>query len=612
VPQGEIILGETQSIDLEFFGDGLMRSAVPRLVASVGQLGDPTQVAPGQYRVRFTPPATKFPQWALIAGVQEDSYGWAAVPLLVRARVAVESEPAVSVVVRLRDAEFGPIVTDVRGRGEVEVIVPPGLPFAESVATDALGNTRHKRIQLGVPRSNRALLYCPDEGESLLVFSLESNGAGSEQPGFKVHSQEVSPQPPEPLGLGVYRVGFRVPEGLQAGSIAKFQVMSADGEQDHCQIKVPLEAPSGMTLYGPEDHVNADGPDTVILQLDWRFPGVRTARKVAPVIEVSLGTISDFTELSATQQRVTWTLPRNFNAQTLAVAKVRYAADPPLSAEYRVKLQPGALKRLELTLPIEPLLANGKTYARVLVHGLDAHGNAVEIKELVARADGSVGAFSPAAGGGLQATYTTRVSHAATGDLLTLIERDSGVQVQARIPLTPRKSRYWIAARAGVMHNFGQLTSPLALIGAGARLPLGDEHFVTGLEAGYSFSEMDAEARVVGLPGAPAAEDVSLTVSGFPVSARLAYQVQLGAVTVYPGVGAGVMLSDSMARSASINSPRSVSVLPLVGGFAGAGVPLGRGTVEFEVGYWSARLDEGFARGNLVGLQATLGYAISP
>lgn len=609
---GEVVLGEVDAVELELSGAGV-GGGTPEFVSTIGKLGNPSRIGAGRYRVRLTLPSEKFPQWALVAAFDGKRYGWLALPLLARAQVQVESEPGVNVKVRVQGSVFGPIVTDARGRGQVQVLVPPGVTAAESIGIDALGNTNYRPIQLGVPPSKRILLYCPAGAEHAFVFRTEMDGAASVRPALRVQSSEVTVEPPKSLAPGVYRVSFSVPEGMPAGTSIKLRASAGAAGTDECETRIPFEEPNALSLSADESQLNADGTVAVLLQLDWRFRGRRTPKRPKPEIAVSLGKVAEVVQVSETRQVVKWSLPRHFSGQAAAVAQIRYAGESPLTAAHRVRLEPGVLKHLSLTLPKEPLLADGKTQARVLVRGLDAHSNPVPLNGIFARATGKVGTPEPLPGGGLQLDYTTPGGDALSADQLVVRETQTGIEAQAELALTPLRSRLWLGGRAGYMHNFGQLGQAIVMVGAGARVPLWTEGFVVGIEAGYYQGTLETNAAVEGPDGFQGAngERVNLRVSGVPLAGRVAYQLQVGPLIVYPGVSGGVVLSDTSAHSASSGRVASSSVLPLVAGLGGAQLPLGGGSAALEVSYWALQLDETFVTGNPGGLQLTLGYAAS-
>ncbi len=601
-PKADVVLGETQSIELTVLTP---TDIAPALATSAGRIGSAKRVSSGEFTATLTLPATKFPQYAIVSAVDESrQFGWVAVPLKARAKVEVDSEPQVSVAVRLRDAEYGPVLTDSKGRAKIEVLVPPGLSHALSVATDSLGNTSFKKIALGAPPSNRLLAFCPEDSEHMLVFLAERDGKGAAKAGFDVGSEEVSVGKPTRIRRGVFLIPFEVPEGVAAGAEARFRV-SRKNSSSTCRLRVPLEEPTSLQLTADKEQVTADESTVVTLTLEWTFPGVRATRRVEPKIEVTHGSIT-LQDLTNREQRVLWTIPKYFEAKPEAKLDASYLGSGALTASWSVKLLPGRLSKISIDMDGDPLLANGKSETVLRVVPTDAHGNRQRLTEPRASLSGALTRLVLGDDGSYRATYTAMESYTAVADSVTVSD-GSGVSGRISVPLTPRQRPFWLTARIGYIDNLGQVRAPVGSLGGGVRVPLANERFVAGAEAGL-FQSRSTSADDSG-------ESVEVVLTGLPLLARVAYEVPLPAVLpglkVYPALSAGVLWAGATASGTSVDQQDS-SVVPLYGALVGADFPLGPGRPSLEFGFFSGVLDRDWISGNAAGLQGTVGYSFAP
>lgn len=153
-----IVLGRTPVAKLTLMLDGAQATREKlRLTVNVGELGPPKQIGPATYEASYTPPATKFPQMALLGVWRDGATGPAEflrLPLHGVTKVPVTSKPGAEVSARIGDAVFGPEVVSPRGTAEISVVVPPGAKDTVILAKVA-GVTTQRTVGLEVPPYSR-------------------------------------------------------------------------------------------------------------------------------------------------------------------------------------------------------------------------------------------------------------------------------------------------------------------------------------------------------------------------------------------------------------------------------------------------------------------------
>ncbi len=600
-------LGEQSSVDIQVEASG---DQPPTLVSNVGSLGELRRTSAKQYVVTYTLPEKKFPQWAIIAALGErQTFGWTKIALMRHASVVVESEPHVEVRVRVRESEFGPVKADARGQAKLDVVVPPGLEYALSVAIDAMGNASHRRVPLGVPPSSRLLLHCPTNSQHVLAFAVTPEGSPMATPSFSLTGSVVKTQRPNLVAQGVFMVPFEVPDEVETGEVAEFEARTKGGGGSSCSMPVPLEAPRALKLSASRNSLTADDAGSVVLTADWEFLGARNPRQVQPLVSVSLGSVVSVEQTSPTRHVITWRIPPFFSGASKAEATVSFKSENTLSATQEVELSPGRLRRLDISVPEQPLPANGLATGRLRVAGYDAHGNRSAIRGLkLVRSKGRVSNFQRQADGSFGAEYVALESDALRLDEIVVEETESGVRGTAGVQLRPQAGRIWGFARLGYLHNFGKVRAPLGVLGLGARLPFFDGSLAASVGVGIYQSDTEALSA---LGGAGSTETVEISVTGVPLLVRAEYQIPWDVVTFYPGVELGALISSASASAPAIGKQEARGASAVLGGIVGASFALGPGRPMVELGYWYAKLDQAWINGNAGGLHGTVGYLVS-
>jgi hypothetical protein len=156
-----------------------------RLGASVGRVGLPEEVAPGEYRAAYTPPDEKFPQVAILAALSVADGAFAAASCRLAAKVTVngEGEPGATMQIAVDGKTFGPQTVPKDGHWALPIVVGPGS-HTVGTSTDKLGNQSRHDVDLHLPPFPRLmLLTVPSElaadGHALaevLAFAIDARG----------------------------------------------------------------------------------------------------------------------------------------------------------------------------------------------------------------------------------------------------------------------------------------------------------------------------------------------------------------------------------------------------------------------------------------------------
>jgi hypothetical protein len=184
-----------------------------RAMASTGSLQPLPATARGVYSYRWVPPDIRYPLLAVLAFWVDSPTGPPEVtpvriPLLGRTTldVATDVGAGAQVVVQVADMRFGPVLTNRKGRAQVQVEVPPGVREARVLAT-ANGQQTNRTARLDVPPERPLLALLspdvlpPDTGGWLLV--LGESPTPFQELELKVQGGGVEAQPQTP---GVFRV----------------------------------------------------------------------------------------------------------------------------------------------------------------------------------------------------------------------------------------------------------------------------------------------------------------------------------------------------------------------------------------------------------------------
>lgn len=264
----QVVLGKDKAV--------LVQVKVPRgtpalrAAASTGSLVPLPATARGVYSYRWVAPDIRYPLLAVLAFWVEPPEGPPEVttlhiPLLGRTTldVATDVGAGAEVVVQVAGMRFGPVLTNRKGRAQVQVEVPPNVREA-SVLAIAKGQQTHRTARLDVPPERPLLaIISPDvlpvEGSGWLMVLGEQPVPASDLD-LRVQGGSVQEQAP-----GVFRLK---PES--GASAVVVDVHREDGT-GAARVTAPVSAPIVAHVPPPEPPPGVKQPPEVKSEppVDW-------------------------------------------------------------------------------------------------------------------------------------------------------------------------------------------------------------------------------------------------------------------------------------------------------------------------------------------------------
>lgn len=277
--EGPVVLGETTSVSVSISApeppEGESRPL--RLSVNVGRFGPIERLSAGRYRASYELPTTRHPQVAFVAVWRETGpeapIHFFRIPLSGRTTLPVRTKPGATVKVLVESQVFGPVIASRRGRAEVPIVVPPGVP--EVVATSTTSKVQSRAtVDTGVPPYNRLTL-------AVTPYLVEADGQSSATV-HVIYDVSGSPPPIERVrvrasggrlsALGAdgnrYRFRFTAPPELEDTSV-RLQV-KIDGDRAskaEAQLAIGRPSPTQIVILPPETDLTADGTSTSTVQV---------------------------------------------------------------------------------------------------------------------------------------------------------------------------------------------------------------------------------------------------------------------------------------------------------------------------------------------------------
>lgn len=596
----KLVLGAEREVELRIHAPSPLTAAV---TTNIGSLSEPEPSGPDEWRVRYTPPVTRYPQVAIFALVSADGaqLAWTRMALHGSATVELRSDPHVQVSVKVGDTTFGPVTTNARGTAAVAVVVPPGVTHAASTAKDALGNERVGSIPLDVPAITPLLSVCPpQDARDFLVFAARADAEPAPDLSLRAEASTVTAGQISVAQPGVYRVALQVPNAVKAGERAQLSAAIAGkpASVSRCELAVPLERPERIDVELSRARFSASETEPIEVRLVPHYPGVREKAAFTVALQADLGTLSDTSVSAREPVAVRWQLPQ----QLAGHSDVRLRLTGDLRRTLVLPLTAASLDTLSMEVSKARLPADGRSSAQLRVQARDAFGNPVRGARLELQALGSVDELQERAPGEYEATYRAPLGQAGE-DRIVARDPDSGKKAQARIVLWSGSGRLWLAARVGYIENFARVAGPLAQLELGYRLPLLRERLSLSLLVGY----YQSSTHVSSSAGGPT---VRTELWAVPMQLRVHYAVPVGAVDLTPLLGGGALAAASKLSSTTVGSVREGHLVPMFTGGLAASLGLGPGRVALELAYELAVLHGDSVRGSAAGAHLSLGYTL--
>ncbi len=278
---------ETVQLFINVLGpDGQPSPAAQPLVRSTaGKVADLRRVGVGRFRALLAPPRDRFPQLAVVnvADVAPVVRGQppvvSAIGIAYSARIDLRgrAERGSSMRVEVAGKRYGPARVGRDGRFVVPIVVPPGVGWANGVATDSLGNTSRSRINLFLPavRQLHAFVYPEvliadgtDQGW-LFVTTVDTKGAPINAP-VQIDPGRGEIGEPVSQEVGLMRWPYRAPAQLGDGR-DQVALHLHKGRRNAVEVKVALElmagAPSSVEVTTAPRFAAADGETPVEIRV---------------------------------------------------------------------------------------------------------------------------------------------------------------------------------------------------------------------------------------------------------------------------------------------------------------------------------------------------------
>jgi opacity protein-like surface antigen len=568
------------------------------LQVNVGTVSELREGPDGRLHATYEPPTDKFPHIAIVTAMTLGGslIDWTTIALLGTPQVKATTDPSAMVRARVGTLFFGPFHADASGQTNIDVLAPPGETAAEILATDARGE-HALRLPLGAPPFDHAFAVCVPDDERAFLFAVDD--AGEAKPGlaYRITSSRGAAGRPVATSAGAYEWRLDIPEDAVRGQpIAVEATVGGDKKRYGAKCSCPAlgEPPTGIDLrLDPPAYVAGSGrPVEIVATL--RYAGKRRPRSTVLDFTATTGKVGETSQRSPTEIVASWQPPEAFGEAREARARVRTRTRPEIVSEAPLPLRPGPVARLSVVAPRVGVVA---------VTAFDAFGNQGASAKLAAQARGTVGVLRRERTGVYTATYA-RPDDETTSDDIFVQDLDTKVRTSQRIDIL-RPIR-WISAsaRVGYVTNVARVHSLMGAAGVSSRLPWQERTIAVGLEAAYWGNGSNVTDARTG-------EQARVSVAVVPLTLRLSLEQPIGKVAPYAGGGVAAVFVRTGLSSPSLGELSRKSTVFGAMGFAGASTRLGPGRAGAEVGYLSAKIDDGITSGNSGGWQLTAGYRLN-
>ncbi len=570
---------------------------------NIGQIVSTKETKKGMEAV-FEPPESGFPQVAIIVAASSNHslLTWTVLPLHGRPKIRIQSIRSANVVANVGKRSFGPVKTNAKGHAKLQVIVPPGLQRVSLTTTDRLGTVSKSSTPLNAPDFGRILAVCPDgDADNVLLFATNASGRPLQNASFKVESN-VALASPVMIRPGMYRAVIPIGSAMDSQALSvKASLKDSPKFSSSCEGKRPGALPSAMRLKLAESSFTAGSGKSIqmIVELDYE----EEQRRRRPVLEFEpdIGTVSSLRRQDDAGFVATWTIPDGFDGLQQASVAVTSKGQAKLTANGQVVLKAGPLSTFKLRASRDVIAADGVSKTNVIATLKDSFGNGVVGTPPAGNSAGSLGAFSASEEPGTYvAVYQSSRSYSAKSVSLRVREPVTGMESRLSIGLIPTMRRIVADLRVGYTTNNGIVKAPLGSVALALRIPIGKHFGVVGGHVGFFRSTSTEETND--------GSTLDVAVFGAPLMGTIAYERVLRHLTLYGGLGAGVVYSGTKLSSMNTGERTVVKFAPGGGALVGSRVPIGPGHLLAQLSYWTAPIDEQGVRGDLLGLAVEAGY----
>jgi hypothetical protein len=560
-----------------------------RGAAALGGIGPFTQVAPGDWAADYQPPADVGPAQVRIAAF-EDRVGGAVVlgTLQVEEEVhlTVKVKSRSPVFVRAGEKRYGPFHPGADRKVELRFgsggAAQATLETAQGKALQTLALQAREASGLALARPERVRPGDGQPAELLVVLPEGRRMAADKVKAASPGGGAVALKPN--FGPGILRWAYTA----KVGTRGEQQVSFAD------EAGKPLGQATFVIAAGQVKQVEVVGPPRPLQ------PGALSTLSIRlldadgqPVdgdvqLQASAGEVGLALQVDTGLYTAPYTAPRSSRAAAVQVtARGRSTPEDPLVAgEAKVALASPSVVKVSLSA-VPATLAPGQE-VEVTFQALDAQGNRAALERFEPTA--TVGEWVDLKPGAKPGSWTALYRAPAAGGPVTLGARDAEglLAGTAEAKIAPAESgespRYWLGPSVGFASNLGQLSTPsLAVVGMVRPLGILGVGALVGYRPGLT-KQVPADAA-----GGP---EGTLSLSRLSAHLRVGVIVPVGPLDVQAGAQGGATRMSGSLQVSSLHETAGLGKwVPEVGGYAGAGVRLGPGSLGVELRATWARVD---------------------
>lgn len=234
-----LVLARTPSIEMSV---GRPPNGMPAIHTSAGTVTTPERRQDdGRLYFRYVPPAQRFPQYAILAGLTPEgwTFDWMTIELHGMAQVNTRTKPGSIIVNKVAGKEYGPVRTGADGRAEMAVLTPPGVAHGTTLATDPAGNVSEKQLDFLTPPWSRILALCPRQGDSVIVLAVDTEGRAKEDETFVVQVSSGTVGELKALAAGVYEAKYEPSSGARGEAKVTIRIPGEPASVSSCTISGP-------------------------------------------------------------------------------------------------------------------------------------------------------------------------------------------------------------------------------------------------------------------------------------------------------------------------------------------------------------------------------------
>lgn len=611
-----VILGRTESVGITIKVDEPPGSEDRplRLAVSVGSFSGLTRMGPGEYRSVYVPPATRFPQLALVAIWRETgpeaAVDFLRIPLHGATKIEVSTRRNSEVSAKVGEAVFGPMLADADGKTLIALVVPPGVREAHVTAKSESGMVTTRTQDIDVPPYNRltaavvphAILV---DGRQWSRIHLHYDLGGPEvHPDRTKIIASLGAAEFESASQGRYVYRYTPPVGTPEKEV-QFAV-SIEGDEAATatiRLNLGLPQPKRAILRPPNKPLPADGrsSETVtLLVLD--EDGLGLPRQLVSVT-ANGEPLADALYQGDGLYEVPYVAPAAYPPG--GIVHFSAAVDGPggsaVSASANYQLLPSSLPgSLVGTVSPDPVPADGRTEAVLSIRLRDGAGKPLEGVQLMATANhGVLGILTDVGGGRYETGYVAPDTIPDEEVLVRMVDSTDKFESKLTIPLREDPKQLLAGVRIGAVHNLGERITPRIGIDIWMPIRLGPAYLGAGLCATLAWSSQ----AVTDSSGGDASSANWLFI---PISLRAGYELFAGQhLSVAVGVGAMATFVRFEHQEASVDEAKWG-----IGGMAFVSAPyaLGPGQIFVDASYAYAPVRGRHFFLNAGGLGAAVGY----